>query len=185
MEKTKACKDCGRVLPETRDYFGQFKNTRSNGNVVIGYRNSCRECMAANTAKHTANNPDQVKKRNKLRLERTEESGGAYTESDLVTVRAALNNRCRFCDAPLDNGGHVEHLTPVSRGGSSYLRNITLSCAKCNLAKTNKTLAEFITWRKERSLPVRVISPSYEIPDKPVGKAGRLANPEGNQTLEP
>jgi 5-methylcytosine-specific restriction endonuclease McrA len=131
--------------------------------------------MAANTAKHTAKNPDIVKAKNKLRAERAATSGGTYTDAELSTVRELLGNRCRFCDAPLDNGGHVEHLTPVSRGGSSYLRNITLSCARCNLAKTNKTLAEFIEWRKERSLPIRVFAPSYERPDKPIGKAGRRA----------
>lgn len=175
MEKTKTCKDCGRTFPETRDYFGQFKNTRANGQVIIGFRNSCRECMAANTAKHTANNPDLTKKKNKLRSERSATSGGAYTDAELSTVRKLLGNRCRFCDSPLEDGGHVEHLTPVSRGGSSYLRNITLSCAKCNLAKTNKTLSEFIAWRKERFLAVREITPSYENPDTPIGKAGRHA----------
>ena len=175
MEKQKTCKDCGRTFPETRDYFGQFKNTRANGQVVIGFRNSCRECMAANTAKHTANNPEIVKTKNKLRSERSAASGGAFTETELSTVRKLLGNRCRFCDAPLEDGGHVEHLTPVSRGGSSFLGNITLSCAKCNLAKTNKTLSEFIAWRKERSLAVRDIKPSYENPDRPVGKAGRRA----------
>jgi 5-methylcytosine-specific restriction endonuclease McrA len=175
MERTKRCKDCGRLLPETREYFGQFKNIRSNGEVRIGYRNSCRECMATNTAAHTAANPEMVQKRNKARLERTKNSGGSYTEGDLARIRTELQNRCRFCDAPLGSNSHIEHLTPVSRGGSSSLRNLTLSCSPCNLAKTNKTLAEFIAWRKERSLFVRIISPSYENPDKPSGKAGRNA----------
>jgi len=49
-EITKQCKDCGMVYPETREYFGQFKKN-SGG---IGFRNSCRQCMAARTAMHSA-----------------------------------------------------------------------------------------------------------------------------------
>lgn len=173
MQKTKTCKDCGLILPESRDYFGQYKNTRSNGEVVIGFRNSCRQCMAAHTAKHKAENPHQVQRGNQLRLERASKSGGCYTDADLDAIRKALGNCCRFCGESLKCSSHVEHLTTVSRGGSSYPKNITLSCEKCNLAKTNKTLAEFMAWRKERSLPIREISPSYEAPDQPIGKAGR------------
>ncbi len=173
MLKPKPCKDCGRLLPETREHFGQYKNIRSDGGIVIRFRNSCRECMAAHTANHKAQNPDQVQRGSRLRLERLEKSGGAYTDADLKRIREALGNRCRFCDTQLDDGNHVEHLTPVSRGGTSNLRNLTLSCVKCNLAKTNKTLAEFTVWRKERSLPVRSVAPSYENPDKPTGKPGR------------
>ena len=62
MDKVRVCKDCGRAFPETRDFFGQYKNVR-NGIVAIGFRNSCRECMAANTAKHSAAKPE-VKQEN-------------------------------------------------------------------------------------------------------------------------
>jgi 5-methylcytosine-specific restriction endonuclease McrA len=173
MEKTKCCKDCGKVFPETRDYFGQYPTTRANGEVKISYRNSCRECMAANTAAHAVRNPEMGQKRSKDRAERAKKSGGSYTEAELAGIRAALSNRCRFCDTPLEESCQVEHLTPVSRGGSSFVRNLTLSCAKCNKAKHNKTLEEFVAWRKERSLPVRQIVLPDEHPDMPTGKAGR------------
>jgi hypothetical protein len=58
-EKIKKCKDCGTEYPETREYFGQYKNKR--GEVTkIGYRNSCRKCMAERTAKHSVENPHLV-----------------------------------------------------------------------------------------------------------------------------
>ncbi len=68
-QSTKPCKDCGRILPETREYFGQYKNTRA-GVASIGYRNSCRQCMAANTAKHSAENPQQRAQRAEERRKR-------------------------------------------------------------------------------------------------------------------
>jgi 5-methylcytosine-specific restriction endonuclease McrA len=44
-----------------------------------------------------------------------------------------------------ENG--VVILTPISRGGTNNIENITLSCAKCNLSKGAKTVEEFLEWR--------------------------------------
>ena len=168
----KLCKDCGRLLPETRDNFGQFKNVKADGAVTIGYRNSCRRCMAANTAKHTSENMEQKAARVQKRVISEREAGGSFSREDIAVIRKKLDNKCRFCGNPLESRPHVEHLTPVSRGGSSNLRNLTLSCVKCNLAKTNKTLEEFQTWRTERGLPNRRVKLSGECPDVPSGRAG-------------
>lgn len=174
MTKFKICKDCNRVLPETRDYFGQYKNKLANGGVSINFRNSCRECMAARTSKYRADNPEKVRESIRERLDKVARSGGSYSPEDIARIRIALSDRCRFCDAPLNNAGHIEHLCPVSRGGSSNPTNLTLACSKCNLAKTNKTLTEFMAWRKERSLNVREIFVANENPDMPSGSAGRV-----------
>ncbi|QBY56073.1 HNH endonuclease [Cupriavidus oxalaticus] len=178
MSEAKKCKDCGKMLPVTREYFGQFKNRKANGEVVIGFRNSCRTCMAANTARHSANNPDLVQERNRLRRERNLQGGGDYTVEDIEAIRRELADACRFCALPLNRQGEVEHLTPVARGGTSNPNNLTLACSRCNLAKGNKTLTEFNEWRKERGLSVRQISPKGEAPDFPVGLPGKGSKAE-------
>lgn len=162
---SKSCKDCGRVLPETREYFGQFKNKRASGAVVIGFRNSCRECMAAHTAQHTAANPEQHRARGQRRVERAEAAGAAFDAADVNTVRVTLRDRCRYCDSALNGDGEVDHLTPVRRGGSGVLSNITLACLPCNRAKLGKTLEEFLLWRRERGLPIRYVHVPFERPD--------------------
>lgn len=48
---------------------------------------------------------------------------------------------CVYCGAP---ASHVDHQTPVSRGGSSDMDNLVPSCDACNIAKGSKTLQE---WR--------------------------------------
>jgi 5-methylcytosine-specific restriction endonuclease McrA len=172
--ESKPCKDCGRILPVSREYFGQFKNMRE-GVASIGYRNSCRQCMAKHTARHSEANPDQRARRAAERIDREINGGGAFDERDVVVIGVALGGRCRFCDAPLEAKSHIEHLTPVSRGGSSHRRNISLACGPCNLAKTNKTLVEFQQWRAERGLKNRVVHVPGEAPDPPIGKAGRAS----------
>jgi 5-methylcytosine-specific restriction endonuclease McrA len=82
------------------------------------------------------------------KLQNPEISGVEYQQGELFgyEVREYLlekwNRRCAYCGAenvPL----YVEHLTPVCRGGSNRVRNLTLACLKCNLAKGNRTAEEF------------------------------------------
>lgn len=43
-------------------------------------------------------------------------------------------SRCRYCgrtDGPL----HIDHITPIARGGSNELANLQVLCAPCNRAK--------------------------------------------------
>lgn len=168
----KPCKDCGRVFPESRDYFGQFKNVRG-GRSVIGFRNSCRECMRARASAHDKANPEQRRQRMMRRIEREAEATSRYDDGDVQFIRAAVNDSCRYCEAPLNGAGEVDHLTPVARGGTNARNNLTLACMPCNRAKLGKTLEEFVDWRSERGLQISHRKPAYERPDPPVTKVQR------------
>lgn len=43
--------------------------------------------------------------------------------------------KCWMCGAPYD---HVDHVKPISRGGSNLLCNLRPACARCNRSKSNK-----------------------------------------------
>jgi 5-methylcytosine-specific restriction endonuclease McrA len=44
---------------------------------------------------------------------------------------------------------HIDHLTPLSRGGSDVWFNLQQSCQKCNLSKGTKTADEFQAAKSE------------------------------------
>lgn len=171
MEK-KACKDCGIIYPVSREFFGQYKNKRADGSIKIAFRNSCRRCMAANTRKYDMENPHNVLARQIRRNNAEKEVGGSYTPADIDLLRQKLNDCCRFCGKALNNGGQIEHLTPIARGGSNNPNNLTISCRSCNYEKTSKTLDEYLEWRKERKLYIHKIS-FTENPDQPTISRGR------------
>ena len=50
------CNKCGQVYPITREFFGQTK--QKSGRVT--FRQVCRACMRANTARHYAEAPEKV-----------------------------------------------------------------------------------------------------------------------------
>jgi 5-methylcytosine-specific restriction endonuclease McrA len=50
--------------------------------------------------------------------------------------------KCAYCGkttVPLE----VEHIVPISRGGTNRVSNLTISCRKCNLKKGDQTAEEF------------------------------------------
>lgn len=53
--------------------------------------------------------------------------------------------RCLYCEQLLKKGRstHIEHLVPVTRGGTNEWFNLVYACQSCNSKKHDKTLAEF------------------------------------------
>lgn len=58
------------------------------------------------------------------------------------TIRLLYNNTCVYCGS--QNNIHIDHLHPLSKGGTNGLDNLVCACSKCNFAKGTKTLSELI-----------------------------------------
>ena len=51
---------------------------------------------------------------------------------------------CYLCNNSIEFGkDHLEHKTPLSRGGDNQYSNLGVSCAPCNFRKHDKTVEEF------------------------------------------
>lgn len=58
--------------------------------------------------------------------------------------------RCKACGAnPRDDKQvvlHVDHITPIAKGGKTVLDNLQCLCSKCNLAKSDKIIHQMALW---------------------------------------
>lgn len=79
----------------------------------------------------------------KYRHKRRSEVIGELDISYLPALLAAQGNNCFYCEHPMTSYRAVEHLTPVSRGGSNAIYNIVYSCRSCNSKKRDKTLEDW------------------------------------------
>jgi len=57
-------------------------------------------------------------------------------------------DKCYYCGVDISEKLHLEHKTPLSRGGLHCWTNLCVSCPSCNLRKNNKTVEEFEEYLK-------------------------------------
>lgn len=70
-------------------------------------------------------------------------SGGSYAVADIQQMYEDQGGLCAYCECSLDGRYHIEHMIPLSRGGSNDALNIALTCPECNVRKGDKTAEEF------------------------------------------
>jgi hypothetical protein len=65
----------------------------------------------------------------------------------------SLDGRCAYCERPIliirgksfpANRATIDHIFPLSRGGSKSFENLTVACFSCNNLKDNMTAIEFL-----------------------------------------
>jgi hypothetical protein len=59
-------------------------------------------------------------------------------------IEKRANNLCEYCQLPQEFSTQsfvIEHILPVSKGGSDDLENLALACSACKNSKYNKTEA--------------------------------------------
>lgn len=93
---------------------------------------------------HSLQRRQAAEKRRALKLE-------AFVEDvDIQVLIERDGTACYLCEAELmfdvDRAVHLEHKTPISRGGEHSYANTALACAPCNLSKRDKTEAEYREW---------------------------------------
>lgn len=92
-------------------------------------------------------NPEKRRIKEHRRRAQKRAAQGSYTAADIEAIRLAQTDkrgrvRCWYCGTSMQEW-HVDHKTPLARGGSNGPENLCLACAKCNLKKHAKTPDEF------------------------------------------
>jgi 5-methylcytosine-specific restriction endonuclease McrA len=71
----------------------------------------------------------------------------SFTAKERAFIVETFNRTCAHCGkkstsdkiGPRGKPWHIDHVMPVSQGGTNYLNNLVLSCARCNLSKHART----------------------------------------------
>jgi len=91
------------------------------------------------TRDYRKNNPEKKKV-----WEHNRRAVGGFSNADVIDKFNSQDWLCVCCGLSLLYGYHIDHIIPVSRGGSNWPDNIQLLCSTCNLKKNALTMEEWL-----------------------------------------
>lgn len=132
---------------------------KNNPEKAAEYRkNNSEKCAAAvkrwqinnadrvkeNTAKWAKNNLERRAAMRQNRRARKLNAGGTHTPEDICSILAYQQGKCACCVTYIEGVYHVNHIEPLSKGGSNDRSNLQILCSSCNLSKHAKYPVEFM-----------------------------------------
>lgn len=72
------------------------------------------------------------------------ENGGSHTKEDVFFILKNQKYECIYCRKNIKEKYHIDHKTPIIRGGKNHRRNLQALCPPCNLKKNKMTHREFL-----------------------------------------
>jgi len=125
------------------------RKERTNRLWVEHNRERVNATMRASRKRRAAH----VRAKNEEYRARLNGAPGFFTEKDVQDCLAMQGGRCFYCLTPLDEKFHIEHMTPLSRGGTNYPDNIVCACRLCNIRKRDRNAGEFILGLRKGDVP--------------------------------
>jgi 5-methylcytosine-specific restriction endonuclease McrA len=102
-----------------------------------------RATMRRYKRKHYRENREAYRVYVRNRRARLAEVDGSHSVEDIETMYHQQNGLCHYCGASIEDGYHVDHVIPLSRGGSNSPDNLVLACPHCNLSKNDRLPSEW------------------------------------------
>ena len=111
------------------------------------YCQANREKEAARARRWTAVNRERKRQTDKAYYEqhrgdfiararkRQKSLQGVFTQADILRLYETQHKRCAGCAKPLRGNYEIDHVIPVSKGGSNSPENLELLCRACNRRK--------------------------------------------------
>lgn len=101
-----------------------------------------RERILANNKRWSLANPQASQAYSTNRRARKLQASGSFTKDQFIDLCEQYEQLCAYCGKK--DKLTVDHIVPLSRGGSNYIENIAPACGKCNARKYTKTGEEFL-----------------------------------------
>ena len=140
------CKECDKKYRENnKDKIREYRE--NNKEYYKEYRENNKEHYKDLFKKYYENNKDKYKEYNHKRRALKVGNGGSYTKSQWLDTLEYFDYKCAYTGECIKHNCHVEHIVPISKGGTSYIWNLVPSTASANLSKQNRDMEE---WYREQ-----------------------------------
>lgn len=125
----------------TRERRCRWNNANADKKKMLDaeWQRNNKEKVAERNRKWQVKNKGKFRAYTAKRRTKERENGGYHDEADIVDHLLMQGWLCASCKCDLKMSGYeVDHIIPVSKGGSSWPDNIQCLCRSCNRSKGNK-----------------------------------------------
>jgi 5-methylcytosine-specific restriction endonuclease McrA len=141
-EAARASVDAWRA--KNPDYQSEYI-AKNAGRRKVNYQRWAKansDKLAHTQSRFRTRNRDKRKNQEHIRRSvKSNTSARLVTERDIARL---LIQACIYCGQP---SAHIDHIIPLSRGGTHSIGNLAPACQWCNLSKSSKFIME---WKKGR-----------------------------------
>jgi 5-methylcytosine-specific restriction endonuclease McrA len=126
------------IDPERTKLAKATYNAAHPERVLQQAKDNYRRTRAAKQAKHKewlTKNPHKRREHEATRRAKKIGDNERYTTADINALLSLQRSRCVYCRQSIKAKFHVDHILPLSKGGTNGKRNIQLLCQPCNQTK--------------------------------------------------
>lgn len=135
-----------------RSRIWNFVNAEKKRTTNAAYRAVNQEEINLRRKLKRQVNPNIEKVKAAVRRARKLVTPGKLSKNIVDILLAQQNGCCACCEAPLLSTYHLDHILPLSLGGSNSDDNVQLLLPKCNLQKYNAHPEKFLARRQKERL---------------------------------
>ncbi len=133
----------------------RLENKEHVQNYSETYKLQNAEAMKQVAKQYRVKHKDKVNTLNRNRYAFRKSVEGNHTHDDIIKLRRDQRDKCNFCRVHFrETGFHVDHVIPISRGGTNWPTNLQLLCPDCNVRKSDKIISKqyFLAMRRRQDI---------------------------------
>lgn len=120
------------------EYMRAYEARRKGKRDHKTYRLAHKEQRAAIAKTWRAANRERVRMYSRRRRALKAQAEGTHTAADIQAQYKRQKGCCYWCGVKVGDSYHVDHIVPLSRGGTDWPENLVVACQPCNQSKFNK-----------------------------------------------